>query len=297
MATATRTSVSIAIPTYNRASKLERAIRSALNQTYSALEVCVVDNASTDETEEICRRLVSEDCRVRYVRQPTNVGPMANFVSARDLTDSEFFMWLGDDDWIDPDYVETCLALLQDTRCAVAGGTSVYLYEDGSRRAGTIVEVCGADPAERVLEYYQKVTDNALFYGVYRRAALVQAPLKNVLGGDWLMIAQVLLTGTGRTAPETRIWREMGISSTWGDTLRVMSAPAWYRHFPYPVIAAKAFAEIAWEAPKYAQLIPTPRRLELAARAALSIVRRYRLDGRPMTSWMRSQVERALSRA
>src|ERR1041384_4442556 len=84
--------VSIGIPTYNRAQKADRAIRSALLQTYEAIEVVVSDNASTDGTEDICRQLVRDNPRMRYTRQATNRGARANFDIVRDISRGEFFM-------------------------------------------------------------------------------------------------------------------------------------------------------------------------------------------------------------
>ena len=57
--------VSICIPTYNRAEMVADAIRSALSQTYPALDVVVVDNASNDRTAEVVASLA--DPRLRFV--------------------------------------------------------------------------------------------------------------------------------------------------------------------------------------------------------------------------------------
>ncbi len=78
-------SVSIAIPTYNRAATLERAVRSALGQTHADLEVVVSDNASTDGTPELLRRLAASDPRLRSVRQDANHGMVANLNAAAAL--------------------------------------------------------------------------------------------------------------------------------------------------------------------------------------------------------------------
>lgn len=64
--------VSVIIPTYNRGYCIERSINSVLNQTWSNLEVLVVDDASTDNTFEIVKEV--NDSRVRYFRIQNNMG-------------------------------------------------------------------------------------------------------------------------------------------------------------------------------------------------------------------------------
>lgn len=63
--------VSVVIPTYNRATTISRAIQSVLDQTYRDLEVIVVDDGSTDSTQEILRGF---DGRIKVIRQ-ANAGP------------------------------------------------------------------------------------------------------------------------------------------------------------------------------------------------------------------------------
>lgn len=64
--------VSVIIPTYNRAHLLGRSILSVLNQTYQDFEIIVVDDASTDNTEELISSLVNE--KIRYIRHEKNKG-------------------------------------------------------------------------------------------------------------------------------------------------------------------------------------------------------------------------------
>jgi len=65
--------VSVILPTYNRAKTLERAINSVLTQTYSNLELIVIDDASTDNTEDIVKSF--KDNRVIYIKHTSNIGP------------------------------------------------------------------------------------------------------------------------------------------------------------------------------------------------------------------------------
>ena len=115
-----RPSVSIGIPTYNRVRDLRRAIASATAQDYEDLEIFISDNASTDDTEPVCRSYVASDPRIRYVRQPVNRGATRNFQLALEGARGDFFMWLADDDWLDRSYISRCSEVLRaDPECGL----------------------------------------------------------------------------------------------------------------------------------------------------------------------------------
>ena len=67
--------ISVIIPTYNRSYCIERSIRSVLNQSYKNLELIVVDDCSTDDTERVVHSI--EDARLRYTKLKKNSGPSA----------------------------------------------------------------------------------------------------------------------------------------------------------------------------------------------------------------------------
>lgn len=101
--------VTIAIPTYNRGDhRLHRVISAALLQSWKNIEVLISDNASTDNTEEIA--LSFTDPRVRYIRQPSNIGANANFNFLLKEAKGKWFLLFHDDDMVDPDFIECCLA-------------------------------------------------------------------------------------------------------------------------------------------------------------------------------------------
>lgn len=64
--------VSVIIPTYNRAHLIEQAARSVLSQTYRTIELIIVDDASTDDTEDVIKKI--DDSRLKYVRLEKNSG-------------------------------------------------------------------------------------------------------------------------------------------------------------------------------------------------------------------------------
>jgi glycosyltransferase involved in cell wall biosynthesis len=100
--------VSIGIPTYNRADTfLRQALKSALSQTYPNIEVIVSDNCSTDNTEEVVKSF--NDPRIRYFKQKVNIGSVPNANFCVQQAKGDYFLLHHDDDLIDPDFVETCM--------------------------------------------------------------------------------------------------------------------------------------------------------------------------------------------
>jgi glycosyltransferase involved in cell wall biosynthesis len=101
--------VTIGIPTYNRSdSYLRETLSSALNQTYDNIEIIVSDNCSSDGTENYVRGL--NNPRIRYFRHDTNIGPHNNFNYCLKQSRGAYFLLLHDDDLIDGDFVESCMA-------------------------------------------------------------------------------------------------------------------------------------------------------------------------------------------
>lgn len=91
--------VSVIIPTYNRAHLVSRAVRSVLNQTYQDFELVVVDDASTDNTEEVVKGF--NDDRIRYFRHSENKGPAAARNTGIEAAKGAFIAFLDDDDeWL-----------------------------------------------------------------------------------------------------------------------------------------------------------------------------------------------------
>jgi glycosyltransferase involved in cell wall biosynthesis len=96
--------VSIGIPTRNRSVYLLRAIRSALSQTYTDIEVVVSDNASTDDTLQAIETI--SDPRLVVLRQATNIGMAGNFNACLGAATGELFLMLSDDDVLEPSAIQ-----------------------------------------------------------------------------------------------------------------------------------------------------------------------------------------------
>ena len=104
--------VSVIIPTYNRAHLIGRAIQSVLNQTYQDFEIIVVDDASTDNAEEIVNSF--DDKRIRYIRLKENSGTSAApRNTAIRIARGKYIAFLdSDDEWL-PEKLEKQIRLFE----------------------------------------------------------------------------------------------------------------------------------------------------------------------------------------
>lgn len=99
--------VTIGIPTYNRAELFERALKSALAQSYPNLEILVSDNHSPDDTPEVVFRYPNP--RIRYIRQTQNIGMVGNWNACLKEAKGQYFLLLSDDDILLPTGIESLL--------------------------------------------------------------------------------------------------------------------------------------------------------------------------------------------
>ena len=97
--------VSIVLPTFNRAALIGDAIRSCLDQSWTNLEVIVVDDGSTDRTEEVALSWVKRDARVRYIKQANGKIPSALNTGFKHAQ-GEFYTWTSDDNRYEPEAIE-----------------------------------------------------------------------------------------------------------------------------------------------------------------------------------------------
>lgn len=105
--------VSVVILTRNRVALLEQALRSVLAQTLQALEIIVIDNASTDSTRELVARYAQHDARIRYhlFAAPGQICAARN--AGAQMAQGAYLAFLDDDDRWEPHKLERQVSLLE----------------------------------------------------------------------------------------------------------------------------------------------------------------------------------------
>lgn len=100
--------VSIVVPIYNVQDYLQDCLVSLASQTYSNIEVLLVDDGSKDNSTDIAKAFAASDNRFTYIRQE-NQGLSAARNTGLDRAKGEYIAVVDSDDWVEPDYIETML--------------------------------------------------------------------------------------------------------------------------------------------------------------------------------------------
>jgi glycosyltransferase involved in cell wall biosynthesis len=191
--------LTVGLPVYNGERYLAEALDALLGQSFRDFELIISDNASTDRTEQICRRYLARDKRIRYFRQPVNLGAAPNHNFVVEQARGEYFKWASHDDLYHRDLLRRCVEVLDahpevvlchawaafiDTEGAVVHRVDYRLATDSPsapRRFADMLFVQGGDDV----------------YGVMRTDVLRRTPLH----GSYHHAERTLVTELGLYGP------------------------------------------------------------------------------------------------
>lgn len=127
--------VSIIIPVYNRSELIAETIESALAQTYSNIEVVIVDNSSTDDTWSIVCDYAQKDNRIRAYQNATNIGPVNNWWRCINEAEGHYCKILWSDDLISKDFIEKAVGMFDEETSFIYSSVIVFSDDinDGTR--------------------------------------------------------------------------------------------------------------------------------------------------------------------
>lgn len=162
--------VTIGVPTYRRGDTIDRALNALAKQTYRDFVVIISDNAGQDPLTLAAVERVAEDLpEVYLIAQNDNIGALANIHKLLGLAETEFFMWLADDDEISAGYLAELIGLLD--RHPISPSAMGKWKKMVSRDAGSFEpQLRSADSARfpRIAKYVIRGRDDTLFYGLHR---------------------------------------------------------------------------------------------------------------------------------
>jgi glycosyltransferase involved in cell wall biosynthesis len=241
-----RPRVSIGIPVYNGGDLFRETLESFLSQTFADFELLIGDNASTDQTETVAREYAALDPRIRYFRNPENIGLSGNYNRLFGLATGEYFKWAPADDLCCPTYIERCVEVLDRDPDVVLTYPKTH-FIDANRQVLDIVDpgwhLMSDSPAERFrYVIYHGHWANSII-GLIRRSALEKTRLlPNYPGSDFRLLGELSLLGKFYEVPEYLFIRRLHERSSSQHTTDITwQAAYWSRgeKLPWPFLQLK----------------------------------------------------------
>lgn len=162
--------ISIIVPCYKVELYLPKCVDSILNQTYTNLEIIIVDDGSPDRCGEICDAYAQKDCRIKVIHKENGGLSDARNV-AIDRASGEYIIFIDSDDCVTADYVETLYRLAEKYQCKIGVAWLRTFHE------GCIPSTNQPRYFERVFDrlegiermFYQELFDTAAWCKIYHR--------------------------------------------------------------------------------------------------------------------------------
>lgn len=147
--------ISVIVPIYNVQNYLKRCIDSIINQTYSNLEIILVDDGSSDNCPEICDQYQGKDSRIRVVHKK-NGGLSDARNAGLDIMRGEFVTCIDSDDFVSPYFIENLWNAIREYKCDIATSWFVEYYEGDSVPKTEKLKLTDVKPLNRE-DFYEKL--------------------------------------------------------------------------------------------------------------------------------------------
>jgi len=210
--------VTLGMPAYNSERYIAASLDSLLAQDLGDFELVISDNASTDGTSDICRSYAARDARIRYLRQPRNIGAVANWNYLVHAARGTYFRWSSSNDLCAPDLLRRCVEALEaDTSLVLCYGRTALIDDDGRvfEQYDRDRQFREARASARFRRACMEMHLNNAQSAVIRLRELRATGLERAFPeGDMVLMAELALHGGFRLLPEVLFYRRMGRNST-----------------------------------------------------------------------------------
>lgn len=110
--------ISVIIPAYNTEKYIERCIKSILAQTYKNIEIIIIDDGSTDNTNNICRKYKENHDNFIFIRK-NNEGAAEARNDGLKIATGDYITFVDSDDWVEKTYIEKVVGIIEKSKCEI----------------------------------------------------------------------------------------------------------------------------------------------------------------------------------
>ena len=293
--------VSFALPVRNGGDKIRRCLDSLLAQDFEDFEIVISDNASTDGTQDVIREYAARDSRVRPFLNERDVGQIENFNRVVHIARGEYFRWIGADDWIEPEYASSCIAILDHDPGAIAVTNFIRIYVDDkpTRSDEYFGELLESERPERrftrmLWTFHAGDSIYEPLYSMIRRSVLLSTSLvRMMVKADRILASELSLLGRfhHHHACLTHRWKPSGVTVHSEEYLKRYRPDRSAELQSTPWRQARVLMSVIRDAP-----LTTRQRLVCMKAVVMFFFKASRRDARRRFRRRRGELRRALAR-
>ncbi|HRW05015.1 MAG TPA: glycosyltransferase [Caldilineaceae bacterium] len=224
--------VSIGLAVYNGETFLAEAIESILAQTYHDFELIISDNASTDQTAQICQKYAAQDKRIRYHRNKTNIGGANNENLTLTMAKGKYVRLAAHDDKCAPELIERMVNVLDSNADVILCYTTTNFIDESNTLLGVsqLGRGMAKHPHQRFGELIFRNHSCEPTYGLIRAETLRKIELqRNYTDSDRIFLGRLALHGRFYEIPEPLFYKRFHAKNTYLDWRARMAwfNPSW----------------------------------------------------------------------
>ncbi len=166
--------ISVIIPTYNRKEQLKECIHSILEQSYNNIEIVIIDDCSTDDTENFLNKNFSDN-RIFYIKNKENSGAGISRKNGYNIATGKYIIFCDDDDYyVDNDFFKNAINILKDDLILMVCSNSYIKYEKENKQILKKLNFENMIDSKKYLENFQLKYSkpNSTFSTVFRKSSL-----------------------------------------------------------------------------------------------------------------------------
>lgn len=217
--------ITVIIPTYNKADYISQTIESVLQQTYQNFEIVIVDDCSQDDTEATIQKYLSD--KIRYSKHSQNWGPGATFNDGIEKAQTEYVTLIASDDILLPDHLEVMISEFKRNDCVSVVFPTLKVIDEHNRDLKQIISPPYQDKYKLLNHLFYKGNDIPSPGVSFKKSIFKKIPAFNpnlILMHDYDLNVRLLMhTETVNASKPTVLYRRFS------DKKNLSSDNNWFR--------------------------------------------------------------------
>lgn len=184
--------VSIIVPVYNAEKYLDKCISSILEQTYHNIELILVNDGSTDKSEQICIEYTKNDNRIIYLKQ-SNAGPSASRNNGISRSKGDYIQFLDADDYLDKNSVDILVEAIKDVDYVIAGYFNIRENKQEKPKKLVASTLIGSYLKEDLLSHWGELVEGEVFHYTWNKLYKSEFIKNNIQFNEKIKISEDML--------------------------------------------------------------------------------------------------------